>query len=146
VRLSLADMNIESHSLLPALDASALVSKLGGGALPASAIAPGTYAGVGRIIVPTVRNTVEKGSPLPLRVLLLAAKPCTQVTVTVKPMGARDDVAASVSLPNVGRQVYQGAIPAQDAGFEYYVSATCGAETLVFPAGAPTIMQTVVVM
>ena len=28
----------------------------------------------------------------------------------------------------------------------YYVSANCGGEKLVFPAGAPTIMQTVVVM
>ena len=140
-------MNIESHSLLPALDASALISKLGPGvALPESAIPSTTYSGVGRLIVPTVRTTAQKGSALPLRALLLAAKPCASVIVTYKPMGAHDDAAATVTLPNVGRQVYQGTIPAHTADFEYYVSATCGVEKLVFPAGAPTIMQTVVVM
>ena len=138
-------MNIESHSLVGALDDKLLVTALGG-PLPASAVPSKMYKGTGRLIVPTVRSTAEKGQALPLRVLLLASAKCADVTVTVKAMGAPTDTATSVSLPNLGREVYQGAIPAQVNDFEYFVSATCGAEKLVFPPGAPTIMQSVVVM
>ena len=152
-------MNIESHSLKEALDPSAWHAL--GIELPASAMPSKSFAGVGRLIVPTVRTTAEKGAPLPIRALLLAKEACSGVTITYKPMGeettanmhlshvidlsictstaddhdtvtmlpvcclpagaASADASATVALKNLGRQVYEGAIPAAAtaADFEY---------------------------
>ena len=142
-------MNIESHSLLEALNTTALEAALGGQPLPDSARLPKAYQGeAGRLIVPTARTTAEKSAALPLRALALAAEPCTAVTITYKPLATAGLAASSgtVAMTKVAREVYEGSIPAQSADFEYYVSASCGKETLVFPAGAPTIQQSVVLL
>ena len=142
-------MNIESHSLLQALDASALESALGE-PLPASANPPKVYQGkAGRLIVPTVRTTADKAEPLPLRAVLLAAESCSEVTIHYQPMpsaAAAAAVGGSVPMQKVAREVYEGSIPAQTQDFSYYVSAACGGESLVFPTGAPTIQQSVVLL
>ena len=106
-----------------------------------------SQAGAARlIIVPTVRTTQDKGEALVLRALLLAKEACNAVTVTYKPLGSAAQVAQTVKLDKIAREVYQGAIPAQKTSFEYSIAAECGAEKLTFPSGAPTIMQSVVVM
>lgn len=142
-------MNIESHSLLEALDASALEAALGE-SLPPSANPPKVYQGkAGRLIVPTARTTLEKAEPLPLRAVVLAAAACTEVTITYQPMASTTTTAAAggtVSMKKVAREVYEGSIPAQSHDFEYYVTAKCGGESLVFPTGAPVIQQSVVLI
>jgi hypothetical protein len=90
-------MNIESHSLKEALDPSAWHAL--GIELPASAMPSKSFAGVGRLIVPTVRTTAEKGAPLPIRALLLAKEACSGVTITYKPMG--EETTANMHLSHV---------------------------------------------
>ena len=55
-------------------------------------------------------------------------------------------VGGSVPMQKVGREVYEGSVPAQTHDFSYYVSAACGGESLLFPTGAPTIQQSVVLL
>ena len=138
-------MNIESHSLLQLLDPTPLEQILDA-PMPVDAMPPKVYGGNGRIIVPTVRTTQDKGEALALRALLLAKEACNAVTVTYKPLGSPAQLAQTVKLTKIAREVYQGAIPAQKTSFEYSIAADCGAEKLAFPSGAPTIMQSVVVM
>ena len=139
-------MNIESHSLLEALDTKALEQALGE-PLPDAAMPPKTYSSdmSGRLIIPTVRTTADKGSKLPLRALVLAASPCESVTIMIQKLGQGQEQTA-VPMTKVAREVYSVELPEQSADFEYYVSAVCGTEKLVFPAGAPAIQQSVVLL
>jgi hypothetical protein len=43
-------------------------------------------------------------------------------------------------------KVYEADIPIHSVDFEYYVSATCGKEMLVFPEGAPAIQHSIVLL
>ena len=139
-------MNIESHSLLEVLDTKALEQALGE-PLPDAAMPPKTFNSdmSGRLIIPTVRTTADKGSKLPLRALVLAASPCESVTVAIKPLG-QGQRQTTVPMTKVAREVYSVELPEQSSDFEYYVSAVCGTEKLVFPAGAPAIQQSVVLL
>ena len=142
-------MNIESHSLIEALADQGLAAALGE-PLAEAAMPPKVYSGkTGRLIVPTVRTTADKAAVLPLRALVLAAEACTAVTITFKPLAHSSSQGAAggtVAMKSLGREVYEADIPAQSADYEYFVSATCGKETLVFPPGAPAIQQSVVLL
>jgi hypothetical protein len=51
-----------------------------------------------------------------------------------------------VEVRHVGRAVYQAALPPAAEDFEYYIQAqTVDGKTLVWPATAPKINQTIVV-
>jgi hypothetical protein len=134
-------MNVESRSVIAAVytPTAGLDKLLTANGLAAAARPPTTYSGAaGRLIVPTVRTTLEKGSPLRVRALGLAASgTCLSVTVTVMPLGARARVvargaaaahhsqglsavtaASKVSLKQVARAVFEGDIPPQAGDFE----------------------------
>ena len=99
------------------------------------------------IIVPTLRTTLTAGEPFELRALVLAptAQPTCTVTLYTRPMGST--AFKSTPMTNVGRSVFEVSTPAGTADFEYYVQASCGSNLMaVFPAGAPTVFQTVVIM
>ena len=49
-------------------------------------------------------------------------------------------------MGNVGRSVFEVSVGNIDGDFEYYVDASCNGGTAVFPAGAPNVTQSVVVM
>ena len=140
--------NVEQHSRLKLQILSehdrALESRLGR-PLPAEIEPSRTYAGPARIILPTVRNAVRRGEELELRILALDQQVARRVAVKWRPMGggAWRDVPAQ----HVGRAVWRVRLPAASADFEYCVEAEFdGAGTMVWPATAPALCQTVVVM
>ena len=144
--------NWQQH-LLPTLltePGKELAATLGSadGVLPPDAIPQKQYEGAARIIVPTVRGSIKAGESLRLKVILLATEQPRKASVFFRPMGR--GTFAEAPLEHVGRRVY-GTTIAWDAmqgqDFEYYVKASFSDDTqLVFPATAPKINQTVVLI
>jgi hypothetical protein len=100
---------------------------------------PKEYVGRPRLIVPTVRNVVVQGEKLKLRMIVLDRSTPRAVTVHHRPLGRGS--WQSIDARHVGRGVYEATISATDEDFEYYITAG----TLVWPATAPEMNQTVVV-
>jgi len=88
---------------------------------------------------------VVKGEPLRLRILALDRQPMERVVVHIRPLGKRE--WREIPAAHLGRAVFRAELPAAEEDFEYWVS-TVNAEglSLVWPATAPEINQTVVVM
>jgi hypothetical protein len=139
-------MDMESRSILEVLNATTLISFLDGDPLPSSALPPTTFQGDSpRLIVPVARSTLEKGSPFELRALVLGeASHCKGVQVFLRPLGTPGAPYVALTMTNVGRSVYslKEMLETTD-DFEFYVQS-CGGS--VFPAGAPTVTQSVVWM
>jgi hypothetical protein len=119
-----------------------------GGPLPPDARAWKEYRGAPRIIIPTVRTSVEAGRPLRLRPILLDNQPPRKAVLYWRGIGRGR--YSQLPLRHVARGVYAVEIPAQDTmvvAIEYYlrVTTSSGSE-LVFPAMAPEINQTVVIV
>ncbi|MBU6399705.1 MAG: hypothetical protein KGS61_05255 [Verrucomicrobia bacterium] len=141
--------NWQQH-LLPALlekpgaDLAALIEQ----PLPAEAQPPGIYQGPTRIIVPTVRSVVRAGELLSLKVIILSEQPPRAAWLSARRMGRGRFV--KTRLNHVARGVYAVTIPRfyDDAdGIEYYIEARPAAgRPVYFPATAPRLNQTVVVM
>ncbi len=112
--------------------------------LPADAMPSKDYAGQPRLFVPEVRTGVAAGEEFKLTVIMLGSNP--QVgELCWRPLGG--DGFAKVPLRHVARGVYAVTLPPEAAktDFEYYIRATVDGRSLVFPATAPAINQTVVV-
>jgi hypothetical protein len=133
----------------------ALVEKTGrelsealGAELPADVAPSKEFRGTPRIIVPTLRSVLEAGEELSIKAILLDQQPPRRFTVHYRPLG-RGRFAA-LELTHVARGVYRGQIPAPEAevtAWEYYLRAeTSAGQRLVFPATAPSINQTVVIV
>jgi hypothetical protein len=93
------------------------------------------------LIVPSRRSVVEKGELLALRITALTPLPCPSVSVRVRPIGRGE--WKTIEAKHVARGVFQARRSPGAEDFEYYVDA--GGE-LVWPAAAPQLSQTVVVM
>ena len=106
------------------------------------------YRGTPRIIVPTLRTNLEAGRPLTLKPILLDNAPPREAALYWRRMG--HGRYSQVPLRHVARCVYTVEIPAQDTAvvaIEYYLRVTTAAGSeLVFPAMAPEINQTVVIV
>lgn len=133
----------------------ALVEKTGqelsaalGAELPADVAPSKEYRGAPRIIVPTLRSVVDAGEDLSLKAILLDQLPPRRFTLHYRPLGQGS--FAVLELTHVARGVYRVQIPApkpEVAAFEYFLQAeTSAGRSLVFPATAPAINQTVVVI
>jgi len=93
-----------------------------------------------------VRTCLVAGEPLRLKVIVLGAEP-RGGTVFWRALGAGE--VAKVPLEHVARGVYAATLPAEATGgdFEYYVEAAIDeGKTLRFPATAPQLNQSVVVV
>jgi len=117
--------------------------------LPADVIPSDVYpAEVGlRLIVPTVRSSLMAGEDLKLKAIVMASKQPSEVSVYWRPMG-KDDYKR-IPLTDVARGVYSVRIPAGriKGDLEYYIEAHSGdGHAAVFPASAPNMSQTVVIM
>jgi hypothetical protein len=116
--------------------------------LPRDAVPSPDYHGRPRLLVPTVRSSMREGEMLKLKVILLSATPARDAGVFWRVMGVGD--FARVPLAHVARGVYSAEFPpdgARGAALEYYVKAVAGDGTVLhFPATAPHINQTLVVM
>lgn len=122
------------------------LAKILGEPLPADAMPSPDYAGPPRLFVPVVRTSLVAGETLSLDVVILGEKP-RDAAVYWRPLGA--GTFTKVPLGHIARGVYRAELSADaTAGdFEYYVEATAdGGAALRFPATAPALNQSVIVL
>jgi hypothetical protein len=115
--------------------------------LPAEAMPFDAYDGPPRLIVPTVRTSLLAGEDLRLKILFVGRAPSHDSAVYWRPLGR--GAFTKIPLEHIARGVYSARIPASQIGdndIEYYVQASLGRDTLRFPATAPGLNQTIVVM
>jgi hypothetical protein len=122
------------------------LAKLLGAPLPADAMPGSDYHGQPRLMVPFVRTSLVAGEPLRLTEIVLGMTP-TDAAVHWRPLGGGP--FAKAPLAHVARGVYRVTLPAEaaKADLEYYVQVAAGdGRELRFPAAAPSLCQTVVVV
>jgi len=148
--------NIEQHSMgtLQLLNKhdKAIEKALGpptpSGGLPADTQPWKEYRGPTRLIVPTVRTSLLAGEDFRLKVIILARKQPDNASLYWRPMGA--EKYNRTSLRHVARGVYSATIPAsqvKENDLEYHVKvATDNGQDIYFPATAPQMDQTVVIV
>ena len=112
--------------------------------LPTDAMPSTEYSGEPRLFVPEVRTGIVAGEKLTLTVIMLGMEP-QAAEVCWRPLGTGP--FAKTPLAHVARGVHTVSLPAAcvKSDFEYYVQATAGDKSLVFPPTAPAMNQTVVV-
>ncbi len=124
--------------------------------LPADAQPRQEYRGPTRVIVPTVRNSLLAGEDLRLKVIVLAQNQPNKAFLYWRPMGTdkydRIPLGHVAGFPQGGapRGVYSVTIPAgqiKEADLEYHIKVTAeDGRDITFPATAPGMNQTVVIM
>ena len=119
------------------------LAKALGAPLPAEMELSKAYTGVPRIIVPTVRGQAKPGESMRLKVIILDKSAPSSAALYWRPLG--HGAYQKVSLPHIGRAVYEVWLPPANASFEYYIAAQTPDAKLIWPASAPKISQTVVV-
>jgi hypothetical protein len=110
-----------------------------------------SYRGPARIVVPTIRTLIEPGESLAIKVIVLLpgdpeTTPRPEVELFWRPLGKGK--FAKLPAKHVARSVFAvklPPLPRKIVGIEYYLSATCGPTTLLYPPTAPTLNQTVLV-
>jgi len=124
------------------------LSKILGEDLPDDAVPSKQYNSLPRLIVPTVRTTLSPGEDLKLKVIILPAKEANDAGLYWRTMGSGE--FKRIALTHLARAVYSATIPAgqiKQQDLEYYITTGQGnTSELVFPAGAPRMTQTVVIM
>jgi len=115
--------------------------------LPADAQPSRGYEGPLRVIVPTLRTSATAGETLTLKVIILASDRAREAALYWRALGARE--FTRVVLTHVARGVYSVKFPsaAMKDDIEYYIKAIpAGDDPVYFPATAPNLNQTVVVV
>jgi len=113
--------------------------------LPKNLQLPETYTGRPRLIVPTQRTTVRQGESITLKIIVLDQQRPNFATLYWRPMGP--GAYRKIDLHHVSRAVYSVALPSVEHSIEYYIRAeTAGGSSLVWPATAPEINSTLVVI
>ena len=137
--------NWEQHLLPGAWERpGAELAGLLGGEPPPGLDLPRAYDGPPRLVVPAVRTSLEAGEPLELRVLVLSRERPAKVSLFWRGMGRGGYREAP--LRHVARGAFAATLPAPGADFEYYVEAVADGRTVRFPATAPALAQTVIVL
>ena len=106
------------------------------------------YKGRTRIIVPAVRNSIFEGETFRLKMMVIGKFDPTGMFFWWKKMGSTEPYQ-KIPLKNVTRGVYVVEIPATTiAGndFEYYISVIGKDANIVYPASAPQLNQSVIVV
>jgi hypothetical protein len=137
--------NWEQHLLPGAWERpEAELVKMLGRELPADVLLGRGYEGPPRVVVPAVRTSLEAGEALDLKVLVLAKGKPGSVTLFWREMGRGGFTA--VPLENAVRGVFRARLAAPAAAIEYYVEAAADGALVRFPATAPALNQTVVIL
>jgi len=104
------------------------------------------YLGRPRLIVPTVRSSVDCGEALSLKVIVLDNNRPKTARLHWRWMGQGE--WKEIPLSHVARGVHTVTLPpATERSFEYYLTAVTATGTpLIWPPTAPATNQTVVVM
>jgi len=100
------------------------------------------YTGPPLMAVDAARSMLYADEPLRLKVRVMGNP--HSVTVHYRPLG--EGRYASQTLTHVARGVYTLTLPPRSDDFEYYLEARTSAEKVVYPATAPNLNQTVVVI
>lgn len=120
-----------------------LLAEALGTSLPEEIELAKSYSGPARIAVPTVRTQVREGEALRLRVIVLDSAPPADAALYWRQLGEGD--YRRIPLRRVNRSVYEVEMPPASSSFEYYVRARTSGGTVIWPAAAPRLAQTVVV-
>eukprot|EP01065_Artemidia_motanka_P023929 TRINITY_DN28586_c0_g1_i1.p1 TRINITY_DN28586_c0_g1~~TRINITY_DN28586_c0_g1_i1.p1 ORF type:complete len:929 (+),score=311.43 TRINITY_DN28586_c0_g1_i1:88-2874(+) len=136
-------VDLESHSMADVLGATSEAVRKLAGSLPPAAQAPKTFVGKPILTVPVARSTADEGAPFSIRALVLAEQRCA-VTLFHRELGAGP--FTSTAFANANRSVFTASLPAPRSDFEWYASAACGGDGAVFPAGAPDVTHSVVLL
>jgi len=124
------------------------LAELTGGDLADEVAVENRYEGPARLIVPTVRSCLLAGEDLRLKVIALGPSKVSEAKLFWRPLGAEKFASADIS--HVARAVYKVRVSGkQIAGrdFEYYIKVRfADGQSVMFPATAGTINQTVVVI
>jgi hypothetical protein len=105
---------------------------------------PKDYKGAPRIIVAPVRSVVGMGEALTLKIIILDKKPVRRVDIKVRPLGGKWQ---NIPAINVTSSVFKAVLQPASEDFEYQVIAQTAAGTkLIWPATAPEMNQTVIIM
>lgn len=105
---------------------------------------PKTYALEPRIIVPTLRSSVRKDEALRLTFIVLQEQQPAEVTLLWRPLGVGE--FRRVEVQHLVRVTYHVTLPRAAESFEYRLEAkTADGKTILWPATAPAMNQTVVV-
>ena len=117
-----------------------------GGQLPDQVHPTTRYLGKSRLIVPTVRTSISQGERLTLKVIVLDNDQPQAAKLLWRPLG--HGTWKTIPLTHVGRGVHTVTLPpAPGLGLEYYVQVkTAAGREMLWPATAPAINQTVVVI
>lgn len=139
--------NWQQHILPRLLEGpGAELEQILGAPLPPEAQPARAYAGPPRLLVPEVRTSVNAGEALNVTAIVLGPA-VRELGLFYRPLGRGGFVRQAFSP--LGRGVYKAVLPARviEEDFEYHVE--CLPESgaaLRFPAAAPAVTQTVVVM
>ncbi|HXY38512.1 MAG TPA: malectin domain-containing carbohydrate-binding protein, partial [Vicinamibacteria bacterium] len=136
--------NWQQHLLPRVYEAPAreIAQALGRGLLPEDAL-PRTWDGPERLVVPTLRSSLERGEPLRLEALVVGELEGA-VQLTWRRMGSGTWTA--VPFARVARGVYRVTLPAPADDIEYFVQATpAHGGLLKVPAAGSAMPQTVVI-
>lgn len=98
-----------------------------------------------RLIVPTVRSMVARGEALRLMVIAMENQPVRRLAVLWRPLGKGE--FSRIEAEHAARATYRAALPPAGDDFEYYFEGeTAAGGKLVWPATAPQLNQTVVIL
>jgi hypothetical protein len=114
--------------------------------LPSEAIPSNQYLGRLRVIVPTIRTSLNNNEELKLKVIILSQKPTEDAALYWRTMGK--STYNRIPLKHIARGVYSVTIPAHKIknDLEYYIRVSSAADQqATFPASAPNINQTIVI-
>ncbi|MCX6877945.1 MAG: malectin domain-containing carbohydrate-binding protein [Verrucomicrobia bacterium] len=105
---------------------------------------PKAYQGTPRLIVTTVRSIVAKDEALTLKIIALDNQPMKSLSVKIRPLGSAN--WQIVPTRHLARAVHEATLPPAQDDFEYHITAeTAAGQTLVWPATAPDLNQSVVI-
>jgi len=111
--------------------------------LPSDCEPSKNYSGSDRLILSTVRTSVNMGETLRLPIITMVNSPCLSVKVHYRKLGAK--AWLTMAACRMGRSVYEANLPGTQEDFEYYVTAeTAKGGKLVWPCTAPELNQTVI--
>jgi hypothetical protein len=137
--------NWEQHNMPDSIEKPGEeLKKLLNAELPPEARLSSAYEGPARIVVPTLRPSLEAGESLNLKVIILAQNPPQDAALYWREMGKGKYQV--VPLQKVARSVYSVTLPALSADIEYYIKARTGEQDIVFPGTAPALNQTIVLI
>jgi hypothetical protein len=138
--------NWQQHVFPLLLDPSEkAITEVMGDPLSGKAVLPREYPGEPRLFVPVVRTTLAASESLHLDAVVLGVKDPVAVCHW-RPLGGTS--FQSAPLTHVDRGVCRIVLPAREiqGDFEYYVEVTTERTALRFPATAPELNQTVVLV